>query len=161
MGLLTIIQISCHHVLANQNSLKFRKGAPLQQIFNINLEIGIIKKLLFLFVFSTYLFVYLLKFRLGDLIGCGIKFNIQRVPTLHTIDGPYYPKNKKYLKKYDDDIIIMFFQVFLVLGVVGSIKSMSSGYWLDVEFISASKELSQSKFEEKHKEICRKYEQKK
>ena len=33
------------------------------------------KKLLFVFVFSTYLPVFLLKFRLGELVGCGIKFN--------------------------------------------------------------------------------------
>ena len=31
------------------------------------------------------------------------KFHIQRVPTLHTFDGPRYPKNKKYLEKLDDD----------------------------------------------------------
>ena len=29
--------------------------------------------------------------------------NDQRVPTLHTFYGPRYPKNKKYLKKRDDD----------------------------------------------------------
>ena len=51
----------------------------------------------------------LLKFRVGELIVYGIKFYIQRVPTLHTFDGPHYPKNKKYLKKSDDDIIITFF----------------------------------------------------
>ena len=57
------------------------------------------KKLLFVFVFSTYLPVFLLKFRSGELVGCGIWFCIQRVPTLHTFDRPRYPKNKKYLKK--------------------------------------------------------------
>ena len=140
MGLPKIIQIPCHHVLANQNSLKLKKGAPLKQIFNINLGIGIIKKTtFFLFVFLTYLHVFLLKFRSGELVGCGIKFPIQRVPTWHTFDGPHYPKNKKYLKKWnDDDIIIPFFQVFLVFGVAGSIKSMPSGYSLDVEFNSSS-----------------------
>ena len=103
MGLPKIIQIPCHHVLANQNSLIFKKGAPLKQFFNINLGIGIIKKLPFLFAFLTYLFLFLLKFRPGELPGCEIKFCIQRVPTRHTFDGPYYPKNKKYLKKCDDD----------------------------------------------------------
>ena len=47
MGLPKIIQIPCHHVLANQNDLKFKKGAPLKQFFNINLGIGIIRKLFF------------------------------------------------------------------------------------------------------------------
>ena len=44
MGLTKIIQIPCHHVLANRNALKFKKGAPLKQFFNINLGIGMIKK---------------------------------------------------------------------------------------------------------------------
>ena len=39
------------------------------------------KKLLFLFVLLTYLHVFLLKFRLGEIAGCEIKFHIQRVPT--------------------------------------------------------------------------------
>ena len=80
-----------------------------------------------MFVFSTYLIVFLLKFRLGELVGCGIWFHIQRVPTLHTFDGPRYTKNKKYLKKCDDDIIITFFQVFLVFGVAGLFKVCSVG----------------------------------
>ena len=46
---------------------------------------------------------------------------------MHTFDGPRYPKNKKYLKKCDDDVIITFFQVFLVFGVMGFIKSMQCG----------------------------------
>ena len=62
------------------------------------------KKLPFLFIFSTYLPVFLLKFRSWELVGCGIWFPIQRVPTLHTFDGPCYPKNKKYRKKRDNDI---------------------------------------------------------
>ena len=77
MGLPKIIKIPCHHVLPNQNVLKLKKAPPLKQFFNINLGIGIIKKLLFLFVFSTYLPVFLLKFRVGGLIGCRIQFCIQ------------------------------------------------------------------------------------
>ena len=98
------------------------------------------KKLLFVFVFSTYLPVFLLKFRLGELDGCGIWFRIQRVPTLHTFDGPRYPKNKKYLKKRDDGVIITFFQVFLDFGVAEIFKIMSSEYSLDAEFDSSSNE---------------------
>ena len=62
------------------------------------------KKTTFLFVFFTYLPVFLLKFRSRELVGCGIKFCIQQVPTRHTFDRPCYPKNKKYLKKRDDDV---------------------------------------------------------
>ena len=131
MGLLTFTQIPCHHVLANEIALNLNYRIGLKHFFNINLGIGIIKKLLFLFVFSTYLPVFLLKFRSGELVGCRIKFCIQRVPTRHTFDRPGYPKNKKYLKKHDDDVIITFFYVFLVFGVAGSIKNIPSVYLLD------------------------------
>ena len=98
MGLSTLIQIPCHHVLANEIALNLKYRIGLKQIFNINLGIGIIKKIFFLFVFSTYLPMFLLKFRLVELIGCGIEFQIQRVTTRHNFDGPHYPKNKKHLK---------------------------------------------------------------
>ena len=48
--------------------------------------------------------MFLLKFQAGGLVGCGILFYIQHVPTLHTFDGNRYPENKKYLKKRDDDV---------------------------------------------------------
>ena len=41
-----------------------------------------------LFVFSTYLPMFLLKFWFGYVVGCGIELCIQRVPTQHTFDGP-------------------------------------------------------------------------
>ena len=53
------------------------------------------KNTTFLFVFSTYLPMFLLKFLSGELVGCGIKFRIQRVPIRHTFEGPHCPKNKK------------------------------------------------------------------
>ena len=42
------------------------------------IDIFVIKKTIFLFVFSTYLPVFLLKFRSGELLGCRIWFRIQR-----------------------------------------------------------------------------------
>ena len=39
-------------------------------------------------------------------------------------------------------IIIMYFQVFIVFGVVEFVKSIQSGYSLNAEFNSASNELS-------------------
>ena len=98
MGLLTLIQIPCHHVSSNEIALNLKYRIGLKHFFNINLGIGIIKETTFLFVFSTYLPVFLLKFRSGELVGC--------------------------------EVIITFFQVFLIFGVVGSIKSMPSGYSL-------------------------------
>ena len=47
MGLPKVIQIPSHHVLANQIFFKLKQVAPLQQFFNINLGIGIIKKTIF------------------------------------------------------------------------------------------------------------------
>ena len=103
------------------------------------------KKLFFLFIFSKYLPVILLKFWSWELVGCEIKFHIQQVPTRHTFDGSCYPWKKKYLKKVMMSSsscffkyfygIVTFFQVFLVFGVAGSIKSMSSGYSLDARHI--------------------------
>ena len=133
------------------------------------------KKTTFLFVFLTHIPMFLLKFRSRELVGCRIKFRIQRVstrhtfdgpcypknniylkkcddddqqvPTWHTFDGPRYPKNNKYLKKCDDDVIITFFQVFIVFGRAGSVKSMQCGYSLDVELNSTSNELFRSELE--------------
>ena len=109
----------------NSYNLKYRIG--LKHFFNINLGIGIIKKTTFLFVFLTYLSVFLLKFRSGELVGWGIKFRIQRVPTRYTFDGPRHPKNKKYLK----NVMIIGFWVFLFSRVEGPVKSMPSGFSLD------------------------------
>ena len=47
MGLLTLIEIPCHHVLANEIALNLKYRIGLKHFFNINLGIGIIKKLLF------------------------------------------------------------------------------------------------------------------
>ena len=39
---------------------------------------------------------------------------IQRVLTLHIFDEPCYPKNKKYLKKRDDDVIKFQFKYYTI-----------------------------------------------
>ena len=43
MGLSTLIQIPCHHVLANEIALNLKYRIGIKQFFNINLEIDIIK----------------------------------------------------------------------------------------------------------------------
>ena len=118
------------------------------------------RKLLFLFIFSTYLIVFLLKFRSRELVGCGIKFYIQRVPLKILLMDPTTPKTRNTWKNVMMTSSSRFFQVFLIFGVAGSIKSMLSGYSLDAEFNSTSNEISRLKFEEKYGEICRKYRQK-
>ena len=47
MGLLTLIQIPRHHVLANEISLNFKYRIGIKHFLNINLEIGITKKTTF------------------------------------------------------------------------------------------------------------------
>ena len=135
MGLLTLIQLPCHHVLANAIALNLKYHIGLKQFFNINLGIGIIKRTTFfvrIFDISPCVFTQI---SIERARWMQIKLRIQRVPTLHTFDEPTYPKKKKYLKKHDE-------QVFLVFGVAGSVKSMPSGYSLDAEFNSVSNELS-------------------
>ena len=70
-----------------------------------------------------------------------------RVPIQHTFNRPRYPINKKYLKKRDDDVIITFFQVFIIFRVVGSIKSIQCGYYLDSKLNSMSNKISLLEFE--------------
>ena len=65
MGVLTLIQIPCHHALASEIALNLKYRIGIKHFFNINLGIGIIKKTIFLFVFSTYLLVFLLKILIG------------------------------------------------------------------------------------------------
>ena len=63
---------------------------------------------------------------------------------LHTFDEPFYMKNDKYMKNV---IATTFFQVFLIIPIERSIKSMKHGYFLDEEINFACNEYSQSKFE--------------
>ena len=126
MGLLTFIQIPCHHVLANEIALNLKYRIGLKHLFNINLGIDIIKKLLFCLYFWH--------------ISPCFYSNFDRESSL---DAEL--NSTSMMMKWD--IIIPFFQVFIVFGVAGSIKSMPSGYSLDLEYNSASNELSQSKFE--------------
>ena len=59
MGLLTLIQIPCHHVLANEIALNLKYRIGIKQFFNINLGIGIIKKTTFLVhIFDISPFVF-------------------------------------------------------------------------------------------------------
>jgi len=90
--------------LANNKFLWAEIQEPIEFQYNestimIELTYLSLKKTTFLFVFSTYLPLFLLKFQSGELIGCRIWFYTQRVPTLHTFDRPRYSKNSKYLKK--------------------------------------------------------------
>ena len=52
MGLLTLIHIPCHHVLANEIYLNLKYRIGIKHFFNINLGIGIIKKDVFCLYFQ-------------------------------------------------------------------------------------------------------------
>ena len=55
MGLLTLIQIPCHHLLGNEIYLNLKYFIGIKQFFNIILGIGIIKKTtFFVCVFDIY-----------------------------------------------------------------------------------------------------------
>ena len=55
MGISTLIQIPCHHVLENEISLNLKYRIGLKYFFNINLGIGIIKKTtFFVCIFEIY-----------------------------------------------------------------------------------------------------------
>ena len=55
MGILTLTQIPCHHVLANETDLNLKYRIGLKHVFNINLGIGIIKKTtFFVCIFDIY-----------------------------------------------------------------------------------------------------------
>ena len=144
MGILTLTQIPCHHVLANEISLNFKYLIGLKHFFNINLGIGIIKKLLFYLYFQHISLCFYSNFDWESLLDAELNSTSNEYPLGILLD---YPKNKKYLKKWNDDLIIPFFQVFIVFWVAGSVKIMPIGYSLDAEFNSASNELSWSKFE--------------
>ena len=105
------------------------------------------KNYYFQFFFSTYLHVFLLKFGVAILVGWGIQFHIQRLPTRHNFCGHLSMKNEKYMKKCDVDIQHHIFHVFLIFHGAGSTKSMSSGYSLVVELYSLSSKWSYLKFE--------------
>ena len=136
MGLLTIIQIPCHHVLANENALNLKYRIGLKQFFNINLGIGIIKKTKFFFSYFRHISLYF--YSNFD------QERIQRVPTWHTFDGPRYPKNKKCLKKRDDASRFSGISCFWGSEVR---QKYAEWYSMDAEFNSTSNKLSRSKFE--------------
>ena len=80
MGLLTLIQIPCNHVLANEIDLNLKYCIGIKHFFNINLGIGITKKLPFLFVFSTYLPVFYSNFDQESLLDAKFNFTSNEYP---------------------------------------------------------------------------------
>ena len=116
MGLLSLTQIPCHHVLANEiaSNLKYRIG--IKQIFNINLGIGIIKKLFFCLYFRHISPCFYSNFDRESLIDVELNSTSNEYPLGILLTDPATPKNKKYLKKCVDDVIITFFGISCFWG---------------------------------------------
>ena len=139
MGLLNLIQIPCHHVLANEIALNLNYRIGFKHFFNINLGIGIIKKNYFFCLYFRHIYLcFYSNFNQESSLDADLNSasNEYLLDILLTVLS-----TPRYL------LIITLFQVFLVFGVAGTVKSMPSGYSLDTEFNSASNELSRSKFE--------------
>ena len=145
MGLSKIVQIHCHHVLANKNSLKLKKGAPLKQFFNINLGIGII--IFFCSYFRHISLYFYSNFNWESSLDAELNSKSNEYPLGILLMDLSTPRIRNTWKNVMMTSSSHFFQVFLVFGVEGSVKSMQCGYSLDVELNSASNELSRLKFE--------------
>ena len=144
MGLSKIIQIPCHIVLANKNYLKLKNGAPLKQFFNINFGIGIIKKRYFFCSYFRHISLcFYSNFKRETLLDAEFNSTSSEYPHCMLLTDHATPKTRNTWK----NVIITFFQVFLVFGVAGSVKSMQCRYLLDAESNSAFNELFRSKFE--------------
>ena len=69
-----------------------------------------------------------------SLLDAELNFTSNEYPLGIFFTGPATPKTRNTWK----NVIIPFFQVFLIFGVARSAKSMSSGYSLDEKFNYAS-----------------------
>ena len=148
MGLLTFIQIPCHHVLSNEIALNLKYRIGLKHFFNINLGIGIIKKNYFFCLYFWHISpCFYSNFDWESSLDVELNSASNEYPLSILLMDPATPKTRNTWKNMMMTSSSRFFQVFLVFGVAGSVKSMQCGYSLDAESNSASNKLSRSKFE--------------
>ena len=88
MGLLTFIQIPCHHVLANEIALNLKYRIGLKHFFNINLGIGIIKKLLFCSYFRHISLFFYSNFDLESSLDVELNYASNEYPLDILLTGP-------------------------------------------------------------------------
>ena len=148
MGLLTLTQIPCHHVLANEISLNLKYRISLKHFFNINLGICIIKKLLFCSHFRHMSLCSCSNLDQGISLDAELNSASNEYPLGILLTDPATPKTRNTLKMW--------------WWWWGSRVRQKYAEWVLVGcgINSASNEFSRSKFELKHREICRKYKQK-
>ena len=148
MDLSTLIQIPCHHVLANKIALNLKYRIGLKHFFNINLGIGII-------IIKNYFFVCI--FDISPCVFTQILIERARwmrnlIPHLMSTHTAYFwwtplPQKQEMPEKTWWWHHYHIFSDISYFWGRGSIKSMQCGYSLDAELNFASNELSRLKFE--------------
>ena len=98
MGLLTFNQIPCHHVLANEIALNFKYRIGLKHFLNINLGIGIIKKLFFCLYFRHISMWFYSNFDQESTLDANLNFASNEYPLCIILMGPAIPKTRNTLK---------------------------------------------------------------
>ena len=94
MGLSTLIQIPCHHVLANEIDLNLKYFIGLKQIFNINLGMGIIKKLFFCSYFRHISLCFYSNFYQDGSLDVELNSKSNEYPLNILFMGPTTPKKE-------------------------------------------------------------------
>ena len=117
MGLLTLIQIPCHHVLANEIALNLKYRIGLKHFFNINLGISIIKKIFFVFCI----------FDISPCVFTQILIKTNEYPLGILLTDPATPKTRNTWKNVMMMSSLHFFRYFLFLGQRGPSKLCQVG----------------------------------
>ena len=104
MGLLTLIQIPCHNVLANEIALNLKYCIGIKQFFNINLGIGIIKNnYFFCLYFRNISPCFYSNISRESSLDVELNSASNKYPHCIILMDPDIPK-KEILEKHDDDI---------------------------------------------------------
>ena len=128
MGLLTLIQIPCHNVLANEIDLNLKYCIGFKHFFNINLGIGIIKNYFFCLYFWLISLCFYSNFDRESSLYVELNYASNEYPLGILLKGLTTPKTRNTWKTW-------------------YLKSMQCGYSLDAELNSASNEISHLEFE--------------
>ena len=117
MSLLTITQIPCHHVLSNEISLNLKYRIGLKHFFNINLGIGIIKKLLFVCLYFRHISLcFYSNFDRESSLDAEFDSASNEYPHCILLMDPATPKKRNTLKNVMMMSSSRFFRYFLFLG---------------------------------------------
>ena len=100
MGLLTLIQIPCHHVLGNEIALNLKYRIGLKHFFNINLGIGIIKKITFFCLYFWHISLcFYSNFDRESSLDAELNSAFNKYPLDILLMDPATPKTRNIWKK--------------------------------------------------------------